>query len=122
MSTNKYAVHRTYSDEVRPGMYGDPSQTTLDLEHAAALEMFRATAHRNPDGNAIQDYYGRILESELDELSDALAVGILESGFPPGERVAIYAQNIAQLVISQLGTWRPTASPSLSTRCTAPES
>ncbi|MFF5988229.1 class I adenylate-forming enzyme family protein [Prauserella flavalba] len=70
------------------------------------VSMFRATVARDPGGDAIR-YFGRsITFAELDELADAFAAGLAADGFRPGERVAIYVQNIPQFVIAQLGTWK----------------
>lgn len=96
----------SYDDKVWLSLYPDPARNSLELEFDTALEMFAATVARAPDGDAIRYYDGRISARELDELTDAFAVGILDAGFSPGERVAIYAQNIPQFVIAQLGTWK----------------
>lgn len=96
----------SYDEKVWLSLYPDPAKGSLELEFATALEMFAATVARAPDGDALRYYDGRISARELDELTDAFAVGILDAGFSPGERVAIYAQNIPQFVIAQLGTWK----------------
>jgi long-chain acyl-CoA synthetase len=96
----------SYDDKVWLKQYPDPGKSSLEVEFDTALDMFKSTVARGPDGDAIRYYDGRITARELDELSDAFAVGILDSGFQPGERVAIYAQNIPQFVIAQLGTWK----------------
>ncbi|MBK1787630.1 class I adenylate-forming enzyme family protein [Prauserella cavernicola] len=71
-----------------------------------AVSMFRATVARDPGGDAIR-YFGRHLTfAELNELSDAFAAGLAADGFRPGDRVALYVQNIPQFVIAQLGTWK----------------
>ena len=41
-----------------------------------------------------------------DPNTDAFAVGILDLGFTPGDRAVVYAQNIPQFVIAQLGIWK----------------
>lgn len=87
-------------------LYPEQRRDTPRIEFDTALEMFRATVARAPDADAIRYYDGRITNRGLDELSDAFAVGILDSDFQPGERVAIYAQNIPQFVIAQLGAWK----------------
>lgn len=96
----------SYDDKVWLDRYPDPGKASLNIEFDTALDMFARTVARDPDGDAIRYYDGRISARELDELSDAFAVGILDSGFKTGERVAIYAQNIPQFVIAQLGTWK----------------
>ncbi|WP_439029086.1 class I adenylate-forming enzyme family protein [Gordonia terrae] len=95
-----------YDNKVWLKHYPDPGKTSLEIEFDTALDMFKSTVTRNADGDAIRYFDGRITARELDELSDAFAVGILDSGFEPGERVVIYAQNIPQFVIAQLGTWK----------------
>jgi long-chain acyl-CoA synthetase len=70
------------------------------------LAMFTATAARSGDADAIRYFDRRISFAELDELSDAFAAGITAEGFRPGERVAIFTQNVPQFVIAQIGTWK----------------
>jgi long-chain acyl-CoA synthetase len=83
---------------------GQPAE--IEVEFDSALDMFAAAVARNPDGDIIRYFDGRITLRELDELSDAFAAGIVDAGFAAGERVAIYAQNVPQFVIAQLGTWK----------------
>lgn len=83
---------------------GQPAEITP--EFANALEMFTASVRRNPDGDIIRYFDGRITLRELDELTDAFAAGITDAGFSPGKRVAIYAQNVPQFLIAQIGTWK----------------
>ena len=52
-------------------------------------------------------FYGRTLSrGEVDQLSDALAVGLQRRGVKPGDRVALVLQNIPQFVIAVLAVWR----------------
>jgi long-chain acyl-CoA synthetase len=83
---------------------GQPAE--IEVEFDSALDMFAASVARNPDGDIIRYFDGRVTLRELDELSDAFAAGIVDAGFAAGERVAIYAQNVPQFVIAQLGTWK----------------
>ena len=78
----------------------------LTPEYGDALAMFRAAVARNPDGDAIRYFDGRITYCELDELTDAFAAGLLDAGFGAGERVALYLQNVPQFVIGLVGTWK----------------
>jgi long-chain acyl-CoA synthetase len=78
----------------------------LELEHSDGLAMFRAAVARNPDGDAVRYFDGRITLRELDEQSDAFAVGLLDHGLTAGDRVALYLQNVPQFVIALLGTWK----------------
>ena len=83
---------------------GQPHDITP--EFSDALAMFRASADRDPDGDAIRYFDGRITYRELDELTDAFAAGLLANGFAPGDRAALYLQNVPQFVIGLVGTWK----------------
>ena len=83
---------------------GQPAE--IEIEFDSALDMFAAAVARNPDNDIIRYFDGRITLRELDELTDAFAAGILDAGFAPGDRVAIFLQNVPQFVIAQLGTWK----------------
>jgi long-chain acyl-CoA synthetase len=83
---------------------GQPAE--LVPEFPSALEMFRASVRRNPGGDAVRYFDGRISLRELDELTDAFAVGLLDSGFSRGDRVALYLQNVPQFLICLVGTWK----------------
>ena len=96
----------TYSDRPWLARYGpdQPHDITSDLTDA--LSSVRAAVDRNPDGDAIRYFDGAITYRQLDELTDAFAVGLLTGGFAPGERVALYLQNVPQFVIGLVGTWK----------------
>lgn len=95
-----------YDDKPWLARYAPGQPAEIELEFDNAVSMFSATAARDPDGEIIRYFDGRITLRELDELSDAFAAGIADAGFSPGERVGIYAQNVPQFVIAQLGTWK----------------
>jgi long-chain acyl-CoA synthetase len=86
-----------YDDKIWLALYaaGQPAEITPEFENA--LDMFKASVDRNPDGDIIRYFDGRITFGELDQLTDAFAAGILDAGFAIGERVAIYAQNVPRL-------------------------
>ncbi len=83
---------------------GQPSSITVEFD--SALDMFRAAVARDPDGEIIRYFDGRITLRELDALTDAFAAGIIDAGFAPGERVAVYLQNVPQFLIAQIGCWK----------------
>src|SRR3954462_14702248 len=68
--------------------------------------MFRAGVARDPSAVALRYFDGVITRQELDELSDALASGLLASGFAAGDRLAAYLQNVPQFVIAMVATWK----------------
>jgi long-chain acyl-CoA synthetase len=86
--------------------YDQNQPAEINLEFANALAMFRASVRRNPDGDIIRYFGGRITARELDELSDAFAVVLLDLGLRAGDRVALYLQNVPQFVIGLLATWK----------------
>ncbi|SHL05295.1 long-chain acyl-CoA synthetase [Pseudonocardia thermophila] len=83
---------------------GQPAAITVEFDNA--LAMFRSSVERNPNGDAIRYFDGRISLRELDELTDAFAAALLDTGFTKGDRVALYLQNVPQFVIAQIGTWK----------------
>ena len=83
---------------------GQPASITV--EFGSALDMFKAAVARDPDGVIIRYFDGRISLRELDGLTDAFAAAIVDAGFTPGERVAVYLQNVPQFLIAQIGTWK----------------
>jgi long-chain acyl-CoA synthetase len=97
---------KTYDERPWLARYDAGQPHDLELEHSDALAMFRAAVTRNPNGDAVRYFDGRITLRELDELSDAFAVGLLDAGLGTGDRVALYLQNVPQFVIGLLGTWK----------------
>ncbi|MCF6735524.1 AMP-binding protein [Blastococcus sp. KM273129] len=94
-----------YDDRPWLALYGD-QPADYAIEHETALDMFRAGVERDPDGVALRYFDGTITRRELDELSDALAVGLLARGFGPGDRLAVYLQNVPQFVIAMVAAWK----------------
>ena len=86
--------------------YAEGQPSTAAVEFDSALDMFKAAVARDPDGEIIRYFDGRISLRELDALTDAFAAAITDNGFAPGERVAVYLQNVPQFVIAQIGTWK----------------
>src|SRR5215472_15100193 len=87
-------------------LYDRDQPAEISLEFTDALSMFRAAADRNPDGDIIRYFGGRITARQLDELSDAFAVALAGLGVRAGDRVALYLQNVPQVVIAMLATWK----------------
>jgi len=68
--------------------------------------MFRHTAARHRD-NALVHYFDKsITAGQLEAWSDALAVALQKRGAEPGERIAMYLQNIPQVFIAVLAAWK----------------
>src|ERR1700748_85146 len=95
-----------YDEKPWLSLYDQGQPAEIALEFTDALSMFRASVSRNPDGDIIRYFGGRITARELDELSDAFAVALAGLGVRAGDRVALYLQNVPQLVIALLATWK----------------
>ena len=68
--------------------------------------MFRATAGRGRDA-ALAHYFDQpVTVHQCDVMSDALAVDLQRRGVEPGDRVAMYLQNIPQVLITVLAAWK----------------
>jgi long-chain acyl-CoA synthetase len=81
----------------------------IEAEHSSGLAMFRTTAERRPDGVAIHYFDNAITYRELDDITDALAAGLLERGLKQGDRLAVYLQNVPQFVMAMLAAWKARA-------------
>ena len=87
-------------------LYGEGQPHDITPEFPDALTMFGASVARNPDGDAVRYFDGRITYRELDELTDALAAALRGGGLQRGDRVAMYLQNVPQFIIGLVGTWK----------------
>jgi long-chain acyl-CoA synthetase len=94
-----------YDERPWLALYGD-QPADYDIEFGDALSMFRAGLARDPSGDALRYFDGVISRQELDELSDGLASGLLANGFAPGDRLAVYLQNVPQFVVAMVATWK----------------
>jgi long-chain acyl-CoA synthetase len=94
-----------YDDRPWLALYGD-QPADYDIEFDDALSMFRAGVERDPDGDALRYFDGTVVRRDLDEMTDALAAGLLDSGFRPGDRLAVYLQNVPQFVLAMVATWK----------------
>src|SRR5688572_1555126 len=87
------------------GLYRAPA-FTIEPTSQTGLEMFRATARRDPEA-ALVHYFDRSLTAgALDTMSDALAVALQQRGLERDDRLAMYLQNIPQVLITVLAAWK----------------
>ena len=93
-------THRRWRDlyGALPGAIEPASET--------ALEMFRATASRRRDGALVHYFDRSISAGQLDAISDSLAVALQQHGTEPGDRIAMYLQNIPQVLVTVLAAWK----------------
>jgi long-chain acyl-CoA synthetase len=94
--------------ERRPWLQNYPAGSPPDLEpeYSDALSMFAAGVARDADAVAIRYFDGVVSAGQLDAESDALAVALLARGFAPGDRLAVYLQNVPQFVLAMIATWK----------------
>ena len=95
-----------YDEKPWLSLYDPDQPAEISLEFTDALSMFRASVSRNPDGDVLRYFGGRITARELGELSDAFAVALRDLGVGRGDRVVLYLQNVPQFVIGMLATWK----------------
>lgn len=84
-----------------PGLPKTIAPDTLD-----ALSLFRAAVARAPDAPALLYFDGALSYRQLESLSDALAAVLIERGFAPGDRLALYLQNMPHFHLAVLAAWK----------------
>ena len=95
-----------YTDRPWLSLYPEGQPADITPEHATVLEVFEASLAAAPDAVAIRYFDGVLTFADLDAASDALAVGLAEAGFAPGDRMGLYVQNDPAFVIGLLGAWK----------------
>ena len=78
---------------------------------AHILELYRASAQRRPDQEAIRYFDASLTYRDLDEMSDALAVWLEARGVGTDDRVGVILQNVPHFVIAALAIWKVGAIP-----------
>jgi long-chain acyl-CoA synthetase len=95
-----------YDDRPWLARYPEGIPHDIEVEHESALAMFADTAQRAGDATALQYFDAALTFSEVDRLTDGLAVGLGELGVGRGDRVALYLQNVPQFVLAMLAIWK----------------
>src|SRR5262245_35686104 len=86
-------LYRTDSHSIQP-----------DAE--TALDMFHATVRRRRDAAFVHYFSRSISAEEIESVSDALALGLQRRGVGHGDRVAMFLQNVPQVLIATLAAWK----------------
>lgn len=87
-------------------LYADGDSADIQPAFDDALALFKAAVARAPGAPAIRYFDATLSYAELDALSDALAVALLDQGLRRGDRVALFLQNVPQFVIGELAAWK----------------
>jgi long-chain acyl-CoA synthetase len=95
-----------YEDRPWLEQYDARMPADIDVDFSTALDMFRAGCERHPDLPLIRYFDRDLTASEVDRASDALAAALEAQGFEPGDRLAVYLQNVPQFVLAMLATWK----------------
>jgi len=81
--------------------------STIEPASATALHMFRSTLQqRGPDAVLVHYFDSALTAGQLDAMSDGLAVALQQQGTEPGDRIAMYMQNIPQVLVTVLAAWK----------------
>ena len=86
--------------------YPEGQAHDIEPEFPSALAMFSDALRRAPDTDIVRYFDGTLTLAELDRLSDRFAVALADRGFERGHRLATYLQNIPQVLIAVIGTWK----------------
>lgn len=96
----------SYADRPWLGRYREGTSTGLSLDPGSMLDVFAATVARHGGRPAVRYFDGTLTFDDLDVRSDTLARHLLEQGFAPGDRLALYTQNDPAFLVGLLGTWK----------------
>src|SRR3954469_25673516 len=87
-------------------LYASGQPADVKVQHPTALAMWQDTVSRAPDRVLVRYFDGSLTVGELDEQSNALAAALQDDGFSPGDRLAIYLQNVPQWLVALLAAWK----------------
>ncbi|GAA2077454.1 AMP-binding protein [Aeromicrobium tamlense] len=86
--------------------YPEGKPETIVAEYATCLEMFSAAVERGADAPAVRYFDGTLTYAEVDALTDAIAAVLVERGFVPGDRLALYLQNDPAFPLGLVAAWK----------------
>jgi long-chain acyl-CoA synthetase len=92
---------RPWTHLYRPDLDPDPA-----LENISVLHAFRRAVGAFPDLAIVRYFDGLLTVRDLEELSDALAVALIDRGIRPTDRIGLYMQNVPQFVVALLAAWK----------------
>lgn len=92
----------------RPWLLRHPSRVhdAAGTEQTTGLDLFLDAVDRGGSDPALVYFDSVLTYSEVDTASDALAAALIDHGFVPGDRLALYLQNDPAFVIGLLAAWK----------------
>lgn len=99
-------MHSYYESKPWLKQYPERVPAELPLPHATALDDFRASAKRNPEGPALYYFDTVISYRELDGLSSGLAAAFRDMGCRKGDRIILDLQNVPHFPIAVYAAWK----------------
>lgn len=79
---------------------------TLPTPSSSILDEFRTIVEAHPDSVLVRYFDTPMTVSDVDRLSDAVAVAFQSRGIEPGDRIAMYLQNVPAAMLTLLGAWK----------------
>jgi long-chain acyl-CoA synthetase len=96
----------THTERPWLALYDEAAPPEIELDHPSALAMFARAVERAGDRPAIRYFDAELTWSDVDRLSDALAVALHDLGIEGGDRVGVYMQNVPQFLIAMVAAWK----------------
>lgn len=87
-------------------LYDAGQSADIQAEHPNALSMFKAAVQRAGGRPAITYFDGVLTYDEVDRLTDALAVALLDQGVARGDRLMLVLQNVPQQMLGFVAAWK----------------
>jgi long-chain acyl-CoA synthetase len=78
----------------------------LPAPDGSALDLFERQARAQPDRPALHYFDATLTHAEVDRAAESLADALQDLGVAPGDRVALYLQNVPQFAIAQYAAWK----------------
>jgi len=79
---------------------------TIQPKAQTGLDMFRSTLAERPEAPLVHYFDESVTAAEVDAASDALACAFRNWDIRHGDRIAMYLQNIPQVMITVLAAWK----------------
>ena len=87
-------------------LYPPGQPPVLDPPHHTMLEAFGSSVETSPELPAIRYFDDVLTFGWLSDAADALACALIDKGFGPGHRLALYTQNNPSFVVGLIAAWK----------------